>query len=224
MERKSHKKDMVSFMVLCISIVALTTSLTYAYFVSQVGTNEQEKITIKSGDLALSFRDNDEMVENTEGTWNFGDTIEKELVIENTGTKDAYAKISWDNLINTYLAESLIYTLEEKSDDPGAVWKPVETVSTNVPRSETVSTQLLADHLLVPAGHTYTYRVRITFEDLADVDQTADLNAKFITKFTLDQGIKKLTTEEKLANLNIKINPNNPTNFANPATTDEHAG
>ncbi len=223
MERKSHKKDMVSFMVLCISIVALTTSLTYAYFVSQVGTNEQEKITIKSGDLALSFRDNDEMVENTEGTWNFGDTIEKELVIENTGTRDAYAKISWDNLINTYLAESLSYTLEEKSDDPGAVWKLVETVSSNVPGSESASTQVLADHLLVPAGHTYTYRVRITFEDLPDIDQTDDLNAKFITKFTLDQGIKKLTTEEKLANLNIKINPNNPTNFANPATTDETA-
>ncbi len=223
MEEKRNKKNVISLIVLCVSIVALTTSLTYAYFVSQVGTNEQEKITIRSGDLALTFRDNDETVENTERTWNFGDTIEKELVIENTGTRDAYAKISWDNLINTYLAESLTYTLEEKSDDTGAVWKQVETVSTNVPRSESASTQLMADHLLVPAGRTYTYRVRITFEDLPDIDQTQDLNAKFITKFTLDQGIKKLTTEEKLADLNLKISETNPTNFANPATTDETA-
>ncbi len=223
MVEKGKKKKIISLVVLCISIVALTTSLTYAYFVSQVETNEQEKVTIRSGDLALTFRDNDETVENTEGTWNFGDSIEKELVIENTGTRDTYAKISWDNLINTYLAESLTYTLEEKSDESGAVWKTVETETANVPRSESASTQLLADHLLVPAGHTYTYRVRITFEDLPDIDQTADLNAKFITKFTLDQGIKKLTLEEKLANLNIKINPNNPTDFSNPATTDETA-
>ncbi len=223
MEEKRNKKNVISLIVLCVSIVALTTSLTYAYFVSQVGTNEQEKITIRSGDLALTFRDNDETVENIEGTWNFGDSTEKELVIENTGTRDAYAKISWDNLINTYLAESLTYTLEEKSDDTGAVWKQVETASANVPRSESASTQLLADHLYIPAGHTYTYRVRITFEDLPDIDQTADLNANFITKFTLNQGARKLTTEEKLANLNLKISETSPTNFAYPATTDETA-
>ncbi len=221
MTEKNDKKKVISLIVLCVSLVALTTSLTYAYFVSQVGANEQEKITIRSGDLALTFRDIDETVENIEGTWSLGDSIEKELVIENTGTRDAYAKISWDNLINTYLTESLTYTLEEKNDESGAVWKQAETVSTNVPRSESASTQLLADHLLIPAGHTYTYRVKITFEDLPDIDQTPDLNAKFITKFTLNEGIKKLTTEDKLANLNIKINPNNPTDFANPATTDE---
>ncbi len=223
MEEKRNKKNAISLIVLCVSIVALTTSLTYAYFVSQVGTNEQEKITIRSGDLALTFRDNDETVENTERTWNFGDTIEKELVIENTGTRDGYAKISWDNLINTYLAGSLTYTLEEKSDESGAVWKQIETVSSNVPRSETASTMVLADHLSVPAGHTYTYRLRITFEDLENVDQTADLNAKFITKFTLTESTKKQTTEDKLANLNIKISDTNPTDFANPATTDETA-
>ncbi len=156
--------------VLCVSIVALTTSLTYAYFVSQVGTNEQEKITIRSGDLALTFRDNDETVENIEGTWNFGDSIEKELVIENTGSRDAYAKISWNNLINTYLAESLTYTLEEKSDEPNAVWEIIRAANTNVPRSVTASTQILIDHLYIPAGHTYTYRVRITFENLENID------------------------------------------------------
>ncbi len=223
MTEKNDKKKVISLIVLCISIVALTTSLTYAYFVSQVGTNEQEKITIKSGDLALTFRDNDENVENTERSWNFGDTIEKELVIENTGTRDTYAKISWDNLINTYLAESLTYTLEEKSDDANAVWKTVETVSTNIPRSEIASTQILADHLLIPAGRTFTYRVRITFEDLEDIDQTEDINAKFITKFTLEQGVKKWTLEDSLASLNIKISETNPTDFATPATTDETA-
>ncbi len=225
MTETNNRKKIISLAVLCASIVALTTSLTYAYFVSQVGTNEQEKVTIKSGDLALTFRDNDETIENTEGTWNFGDRIEKELVIENTGTQDAYAKISWDNLINTYLAESLTYTLEEKSDETNAVWKQVETVSANVPRSESASTQLLADHLLIPAGHTYTYRVIITFEDLPDIDQTADINATFITKFTLNQGSKQPTLAEKLSNLGINTQETveGVPNFGNPAITDETA-
>ncbi len=223
MKEKNSKKNIISLIVLCVSIVALTTSLTYAYFVSQVEVNEPEKVTITSGTLALTFRDNDDTVENTEVTWNFGDSVEKELVIENTGTVDGYAKISWDNLVNTYLAGSLTYTLEEKSDDAGAVWKTIETVSANVPRSETASTQVLADHLLVPAGHTYTYRIRITFEDLPDIDQTADLNAIFITKFTLNESTKKPTLEDKLADLDIKISETNPIDFALPATTDETA-
>jgi len=187
MEGKNNQKNVISLIVLCISIVALTTSLTYAYFVSQVGENEEESITITSGTLALTFRDNDETVENIEGTWIFGDSIEKELIIENTGSRDTYAKISWDNLVNTYLKESLTYTLEEKTDEEGSIWQTVETESENVPRSETSSIQPLADHLLIPAGHTYTYRLRITFEDLADVDQTADINATFVTKFTIEE-------------------------------------
>jgi len=221
MEEK-NKKNIISLIVLCVSIVALTTSLTYAYFVSQVGEKVEERFTITSGTLSLTFRDNDETVENIEGTWNFGDSIEKELIIENTGTRDTYAKINWDNLINTYLAESLTYTLEEKTDESGSTWKEVETEGKNVPRSETASTQVLADHLLIPAGHTYTYRLVVTFEDLADIDQTPDINATFVTKFTIAESTKRLTTEEKLANLGIMIQEVTP-NFANPATTDETA-
>jgi len=224
MEERKNKKNIISLIVLCVSIVALTTSLTYAYFVSQVGENVEEKFTITSGTLALTFRDNDETVENIEGTWNFGDTIEKELIIENTGTRDTYAKISWDNLVNTYLAESLTYTLEEKTDESGSTWHSVEIESKNVPRSLTSSTHALSDHLLIPAGHTYTYRLRITFEDLADVDQTPDINANFVTKFNIAESTKKMTTEDKLVELGIKVNPSNKTTgFETPATTDETA-
>jgi len=221
MEERKNKKNLVSLIVLCVSIVALTTSLTYAYFVSQVGEKVEERFTITSGTLSLTFKDNDETVENIEGTWNLGDSIEKELIIENTGTRDTYAKISWDNLVNTYLKESLTYTLEEKTEESGSAWQKVETENKNVPRSETSSTQVLADHLSIPAGHTYTYRLRITFEDLLDVDQTPDINATFVTKFTIKETTRPLTVEEKLINLGVKINPNNSINLTNPATTDE---
>ena len=220
--REKELNDKAIFVGLVIFITAVMIGISYAFFHIPV-EKEEEKIVLKSGDLALMFKDNDETVENIEGTWNIGDTIEKELVIENTGTRDAYAKISWDNLTNTYLAESLTYTLEEKSDDTGVQWKQIETANINVPRSESPSTQLLAEHLLIPAGHTYIYRLKITFENLENIDQTEDINAKFITKFTIDRGAKKWTVEDSLAILKIKKNPNNLTNFATPATTDETA-
>ncbi len=219
MEKNSsdEQKKKVIFVGLTLSVLMVIIGVSYAFFSSPV-EKEEEKLNFKAGDLVLTFRDNDETVENTEGTWNFGDSIEKELVIENTGTLDSYAKISWDNLINTYLAESLTYTLEEKSEETNAVWKLIETENVNVPRSESASTLSLADHLFIPAGHTYTYRVRITFEDLPDIDQTADLHAKFITKFILEQGKPDVPLLELIENVKT-VAPN----FASPATTDETA-
>ena len=51
MEERKNKKNAIPLIVLCVSIIALTTSLTYAYFVSQVGENVEEKFTITSGTL-----------------------------------------------------------------------------------------------------------------------------------------------------------------------------
>lgn len=188
-ENKRDKKNLVALLVLCVSIVALTASLTYAYFVSQVAVNEQEKVTITSGTLALTFRDNDDTVKNIEATWGFGDTIEKELIIENTGTRDTYAKISWENLINTYLAESLTYTLKVKPEGT-AEYTPVRTTRKNVPRSDNPAIESLAEGLLIEAGKTNSYMLTIKLEDLEEVDQTQDINAKFVTKFTIEETAK----------------------------------
>ena len=188
-ENKRNKKNLVALLVLCVSIVALTASLTYAYFVSQFAVNEQEKVTITSGTLALTFRDNDDTVENIEATWGFGDTIEKELIIENTGTRDTYAKISWENLINTYLAESLTYTLKVKPEGT-AEYTPVKTTKKNVPRSDNPAIESLTEGLLIEAGKTNSYMLTIKLEDLEEVDQTQDINAKFVTKFTIEETAK----------------------------------
>lgn len=219
--KKEELKKKVIFLGLIIPVVIVIIGVSYAFFNVPV-EKEEEKIVLTSGDLALTFKDNDDTVENIEGTWNFGDTIEKLLVIENTGTVDAYAKISWDNLINTYLAESLTYTLEEKSDEGNATFKKIKTANKNIPRSEIASTKVLANYLFIPAGRTNTYKLSMTLEDLAEVDQTPDLNAIFITKFALEQS-QKMTAENILESLNIKINPHNPVDFSVATTTDETA-
>ncbi len=176
---KEQLKKKIIYIGLIIPVLVVIIGVSYAFFYVPV-EKEEEKLTIRSGTLALTFRDNDRTVENTERSWNFGDNIEKEFVIENNGTQDAYAKISWDNLINTYLRESLTYTLEEKTDENDSVYRTVETEDMHVPRSESASTQILANHLLIPSGHTYTYRLRITFENLEDIDQTVDLRQSLL--------------------------------------------
>ena len=73
--RKEEIKKKVMFIGLVIPVAMVIIGVSYAFF--NVPTEkEPEKITIKSGDLAFTFRDNDKTLENTEGTWNFGDSIE----------------------------------------------------------------------------------------------------------------------------------------------------
>ena len=88
---------------------------TYAYFTATAESTPQT-VTLETGTMALTFADNDAGVG---GVLNFDESITKKFTIENTGTVDAYAKISWLNLTNTYLKGSLKYTLRYSNDETG---------------------------------------------------------------------------------------------------------
>ena len=134
MENKNKKKILI-LGIIVFAVVLITMIGTYAYFLASVGETVNERLIVKAGTMQLIFRDTDELVTNTEETLNFGDTITKEFEIENTGTLTAYAKISWDNLVNTYLEESLTYKLEYKLKDSEEEWKSIKTTSENVQSS-----------------------------------------------------------------------------------------
>ena len=159
MEKFRKKKIVIGLLI--ISTIVISLIGTYAYFLVSVGETVNEKLIVKVGTMQLVFRDTDELVTNTEATLNFGDPITKEFEIENTGTLTAYAKISWDNLINTYLEESLTYTLEYKTKYSEEEWNSIKTVSKNVPSSETASKIELADEIEIPSGVTYIYKITI---------------------------------------------------------------
>lgn len=204
MEKFKERKQLISLIVLCGSIIALTASLSYAYFTASTNVTKQQELVITSGKLALTFKDNDDTIQNIEGVWNLGDRIEKELIIENTGTLDAYAEIQWENLVNTYLSQSLSYTLEVKPEDE-TEYTIVRTSNKNVPKSDIATTVPLASGLLIPAGKTNLYRLTIKFEDLINVNQTPDINAHLITKFTIQESTKPakiLLTNELLRKTN----------------------
>ena len=81
--------------------------LVFSFFSSPLTNTNNEKYTTETANIALKFNDN---YNGVSGILNLGGSITKRFTLENTGTKDAYAKINWVNLINTYLPQSLSYT------------------------------------------------------------------------------------------------------------------
>ena len=154
--------------------------------------------------MSLTFADNDNGIG---GVLNFGESITKKFTIENTGTLDAYAKISWFNITNTYLEGSLVYTLKFSNEENGHYRNFV--TEKNVPTNITKGTEVLANGLLIPAGEKYYYELEILLVNSKTVDQTADLNASFWSQFTLESGTP--AANEVLASLgledSIKVEP-----------------
>ena len=87
-----------------IFTIALLAGLTYTYFSASVSNNNNEKFQTETATMRLVFDDNDNGIS---GTLNLGESIVKKFTLENTGTVDAYGRIDWIDLINTYSAFSL---------------------------------------------------------------------------------------------------------------------
>ncbi len=214
--QEKNKKTII-LLVCAITIVLAGALGTYAYFVTSAREEKQE-LTVTLGTLALTFEDNSDGIA---GELTLGESISKEFKIRNTGTQDVTTNMLFNEMVNTYLSESLSYTLEYRTSEDGE-WIGVETVSQNVPRSETASDKNLAKDLTIPAGETYYYKLTITFNNLDDVDQTQDIGAIFTSKFKIGDTLKdeESLSEETLKYLNLTVNEGIP-NYAEPATTDE---
>ena len=182
-------------LIILLSVVAVT----YGYISANVESRNQE-VSVQAGTMELTFADNDAGIAQV---LNFGDTITKKFTLENTGTATAFAKISWLNLVNTYLEGSLIYTFEYSNSVDGTYRKIV--TDKNVPRSETASKIELADAIAVPGNTKFYYNLHITLVNSPTVDQTADLNASFHTQFTLDNGISPSDKTLALLGLNNQV-------------------
>ncbi|HBA38114.1 MAG TPA: hypothetical protein DCY94_05275, partial [Firmicutes bacterium] len=122
-------------------------------------------------------------------------------------------------LVNTYLEKSLSYTLEYKTTKDGT-YQLLDTAHTNVPQSDRADDYNLAKNITIPAGSTYYYKLNITFNNLADINQEADRTAILSTKFNLGEAIVESPSLYTLKKLKLTVKDGNP-DFATTATTDE---
>lgn len=163
------------------ALVLLGAVGTYAFYIRADANNVKQEMQIKTGKMTLTFTDDNNAINKN---LQFGETIDKVFEIKNTGTIDAPVKLVWENLVNTYLSESLTYKLEVSNSENGP-FSPMATPSENVPRSDVASRKDLSSEINVPANTTYYYKLSITLEYLDDVDQTQDIEASLSTKFNL---------------------------------------
>ena len=184
-----------------IFTVVLLAGLTYTYFAVSVSNENNEKVQTQTATMSLEFDDGDNGIS---ANLNLGESIVKKFTLENTGTVDAYAKINWYNLVNTYTSNSLTWTLEQSTSENGTY---TSVGSGKVPTSSTATTAVLKNGLLVPVNTTYYYKLTITLNNL-DINQSSDINANMHSKFNLQPGT--LSVADKIMNL-VAGEPSNTT-------------
>ena len=203
-------KRMICLLVAIASVLTIVGSVSYAYFTA-MGEVTPMDATLNTATVSVKFSDNDL---GLNAVLNFGESVTKKFTIENTGTSDAKVKMFFDEMINTYIEESLTYTLSYSETEDGPYTEVVS--KTNVPQAESASKKILANSLNIPVGKTYYYNLEITLNYLSDVNQDADLNAIFNTKFKVEDINSKNIVEEIIASSNGAR-----TDFDTPAITDE---
>ncbi len=213
MKERNNRKKIFILGLCAITIVLASTLGTYAYFMTSLGREEKQELTITSGTLALVFEDNSDGIN---ATLSLGESVTKEFKIRNTGTQDVTTNMLFSDMINTYMKESLSYRLEYKTSVDGE-WSNVQTANSNVPQSRKSAEKNLATDLTIPAGATYYYRLSITFNNL-DINQNEDIEAIFASKFKIGEAISP--SKETLDYLEVVAKEVKP-NFAEPATIDE---
>jgi len=214
------KKEKILTTVLLLIAVFVFTGFAYAYLAGGISNANRQEATITTGTMNLTFRDGSTVLNATEMT--IGTSVTKTFTIENTGTLEGSASMYFKDLINTYMTESMSYRLEYSTSESGTY--SVLQVETNVPQSSTASEKLLYGNITVPAGTKLYYKLIITFNNLPDVDQTADVNAVLNTKFTLkaNKPVTGGAAAVTLAALGLTeyLNEGTPV-FSQPATTNE---
>ncbi len=212
----NRKTNLVLGVIFVASIAVIIGSLSYAYFSLEIGEVKNQELSITSGTMRLTFSDNDS---GFNGALNFGESAEKLFILENTGTLPVVGKINFVDMINTYLDGSLTYKLDYKTSEESTTWIEV-LAKKNVPQSSTPITKALSKNIELPVGAKYYYRLTIILENLAGVDQTADINASFSSTFNITEGITESSSNSPFDEVIANANSGNP-NFVTAATTDE---
>ncbi len=212
---ESNKRTIIILGMVLIAII-VTLVGTFAYFISQT-QSEPERLTVTTGTLALTFSDNNLGI--TASSLSLGESTTKEFMIENTGTEDVTTNMLWDNLVNTYLKQSMSYIFQYKTSEEGE-WEMTPLASGNIPRSGTPQDFNLAENITIPAGSTYYYKLTITFNNLSDVDQTTDINAILTSNFKLGDTVTLTDVDKTLLALG-KLKKEGTPNFSTTAVTDE---
>ncbi len=130
----------------------------YAYFRASIENNDVKNNVVETGTLKLIYSDSPEIVLNAARP---GDTITKEITVQNVGTFDVYYKIIWQELNNEITNnELLIEATCTRIDSDGNERGSCNDIAQNAIGDETIK-----DTIFIEKNITHKYTFKITFVD-----------------------------------------------------------
>ena len=184
--KNMDKKQKITIISVIAFLLLFTIGISYAFFTAQVTGNEAAKgTTVTTAHMEIKYTDDNEI--NAKGILP-GWTATKTFTVENTGTREAYYKINWNNLKNTFINKTdLTYTIS--SDNNGGAIN-----QTIIP--DTGFNTNIIDYVEIPVGKKQTYTVVFNYANRGN--QNADQGQSMIGKF-------EVTEMTKLERYNVTV-------------------
>src|SRR5574344_732492 len=164
MKRKYVNKKLGIYIIVGI-VFLLSFGATHAFFTSSLEDYIPNQMVTETGTLELNFVDGDHInSENIYPGWEANKTI----VVTNIGSLDAYYKIYWKNLINSFEREELILkavcTSYQNYDTPQQVISGSCDDIEELPIANVASS--IRENIGIEVGLTHVYSFTFTFKEM----------------------------------------------------------
>ena len=152
------KDKKIIFGIGIVFLLLASLGFSYAYFKAAFDNNEVKDNVVETGTLKLIYTDSPEIVLNGAKP---GDTITKELSVQNVGTFDVYHKIIWQELTNEIINDEMLIAgtctrIDKDGNENGTCGNITQRVINGEP---------VKDEIFLEVGVTHKYTITITFED-----------------------------------------------------------
>ncbi len=178
-------KDKKPIIILIVTILVLVIGVSLAYFgLTIIGNDTAKKNKIVTGNLELTFTDNDEI--SLSGVFP-GDSITKTITVKNTGTKEASYNLVWTELTNEFINDEIIVEATCKNINSS---NTEDGTCNSISQKAVSSASNITSNIPVKPGYTQEYTVKITFIDTGK-PQNYNKNKSFTGKLGITESSAK---------------------------------
>ena len=175
---KKYGKLIISLIVFIV--LAIATTISFAYFSANVIQNNINDNVITSGNMEITYDDGNGI--QFRNNVLPGNSIYKWFIIKNTGTVDAYFDVYLVDVINTFNTESdLVYSISS--------YHEAASHDIIMPHENTK----IMSNVFIKAGDTYTYQIEVEFKE-TNQSQDDNQGAVFSAKISLENKDNLLAT------------------------------
>ena len=178
-------KDKKPIIILIVTILVLVIGVSLAYFgLTIIGNDTAKKNKIVTGNLELTFTDNDEI--SLSGVFP-GDSITKTITVKNTGSREASYNLVWTELTNEFINDEIIVEATCKNINSSNI---EDGTCNSISQKSVSSASNITSNIPVKPGYTQEYTVKITFIDTGK-PQNYNKNKSFSGKLGITESSAK---------------------------------